>query len=426
MSGSEGAKYTQMNPSQDQAQKQEQNQTQGQVKNQTRNQAQNQVQNQTQNQIQNQPLNQPGIRTGQRDVSLDVIRIAAFVLVPSVHFFLQSEYYDTPICGTRMCLMTVVLSFCMTCVPLFLLLTGFLESQRRIALTRDSLLRFYSKLIGIFCVYLIATALIVLFRCTYLGEQLGGRGILDAALGFRHYSWYVEMYLGLALLIPFLNVLWNGIREQTAHRALLVILCFLTMLPGILDIIGLDFTPGWWKEMYPLTYYFIGAYLQRYDHAGQTKACSAQRGNSVRILLMLLGCVLLISAYSIRRSDRMVLASGDWNGWGGLMYTAETVLLFRLLRSLDYSWIGERGRKALQRLASLTFAAYLLSWIPDHISYPRLIQSVSPMELRFSWFLPVVLISIVTSLLLAAVVVPVADQCSRILRHWLGKVLHVD
>lgn len=59
----------------------------------------------------------------QRDIGLDLTRILAFLAVPSVHFFLNSTYYDTAIVGPRMALMTVMrtalwsASPCICCSP---------------------------------------------------------------------------------------------------------------------------------------------------------------------------------------------------------------------------------------------------------------------------------------------------------------------
>lgn len=95
---------------------------------------------------------------------MDRIRFLAFILVPAVHFFLNSEYYITPVSGMSMYLMTVVLTFCMTCVPLFLLLTGYLESTRRIPLSVRGLWGFYRKLVSVYVVYLLVSVLVLAFR----------------------------------------------------------------------------------------------------------------------------------------------------------------------------------------------------------------------------------------------------------------------
>ncbi len=108
----------------------------------------------------------------------------------------------------------------------------------------------------------------------------------------------------------------------------------------------------------------------------------------------------------------MIFAAGDWNGWGSLMHTADAVLLFQLIRSLDASTVPERRRRILAKLSSLTFAAYLLSWLPDQVLYPVLNERVPQMVLRLWFYLPVVLASVGISLILAAIVTPAAKALS--------------
>ncbi len=356
----------------------------------------------------------------EREMSMDRIRVLAFVLVPAVHFFLNSEYYITPVSGMSMYLMTVVLTFCMTCVPLFLLLTGYLESARRIPLSARGLWGFYRKLVSVYVIYLLVSVLVLAFRYGIRGERLGKIAGIEAIFGFQHYSWYVEMYLGLALLIPFLNVLWRSIPDRAGHRALLAVLLVLTVLPSVMDMTGHALLPDWWKELYPLTYYCIGAYLREYDGAdAEEKGIRwiGRKSGPGRLLSFLVICVVLGGIYSIVRNHNMIFAAGDWNGWGSLMHTADAVLLFQLIRSLDASKVPDRRRRILAKLSSLTFAAYLLSWLPDQVLYPVLNERVPQMVLRFRFYLPVVLASVGISFVLSAAVTPAAKALTaRILR----------
>ena len=92
----------------------------------------------------------------QRDIGLDLTRILAFLAVPSVHFFLNSTYYDTAIVGPRMALMTVMRTAFMVCVPLYMLLSGYLSAGKHIPLTRSGLLGYYKKLLPIFLTYAVS------------------------------------------------------------------------------------------------------------------------------------------------------------------------------------------------------------------------------------------------------------------------------
>ena len=81
--------------------------------------------------------------TRKRDVSLDITRIIAFVSVPAIHFFLNSGYYNVPLEGKRMYLMTYGRTFFMVCVPLFMILSGYLMVTKDIKLEKKSILKFY-------------------------------------------------------------------------------------------------------------------------------------------------------------------------------------------------------------------------------------------------------------------------------------------
>ena len=172
----------------------------------------------------------------QRDIGLDLTRILAFLAVPSVHFFLNSTYYDTAIVGPRMALMTVMRTAFMVCVPLYMLLSGYLSAEKHIPLTRPGLLGYYKKLLPIFLTYALSTGVILLYRALWLGEEQTILSAVKNLLSFQQYSWYMNMYFGLLLLTPFLNALWQSLATPAARRALLAVLLVLTVLPA--DFVG--------------------------------------------------------------------------------------------------------------------------------------------------------------------------------------------
>lgn len=59
------------------------------------------------------------MRAIKRNPAADLIRILAFFLVVSVHFFLNNGFYSTIVEGERMFIMTIMRSFFIICVPLF-------------------------------------------------------------------------------------------------------------------------------------------------------------------------------------------------------------------------------------------------------------------------------------------------------------------
>ena len=65
-----------------------------------------------------------------RDYSLDLVRIFAVVMVVSNHFFLLNGFYYEIVQGKRMYALNLMRTFSLTCVPLFLVLTGYLMCQK--------------------------------------------------------------------------------------------------------------------------------------------------------------------------------------------------------------------------------------------------------------------------------------------------------
>ena len=73
------------------------------------------------------------IDLSRRSSALDITRIVALFTVISVHFFLNNGFYSEPMFGKRMLVMTVMRSAFMICVPLFIMLTGYLMSRKSLS-----------------------------------------------------------------------------------------------------------------------------------------------------------------------------------------------------------------------------------------------------------------------------------------------------
>ena len=361
-------------------------------------------------------------KEGQRehDTGLDVVRLVAFLTVPGVHFFLNSGFYNEPVKSAAMYGMTLVRTLCMVCVPLFLLLTGYLESRREIAITGRSLWRFYRKLVGVWVIYALAAAVKIIFRYIWM-EPLGVRGSLSYLLSYQDYSWYVEMYLWLALMIPFLNLLWRAIPDRRGRQLLLLVLLVSVCVPGIVNGFGTKVLPEWSDKAYPVLYYYVGAYLRETEGHSPLPLC---HDSCNKYFLFFLGVVLLNGICVIVTSCGSAVSMDAYGSeWYSLLNVAMAVFAFRWLHSVDYSGLSERWKSILKYLASLTYAAYLLSWIPDNLIYPWLTARTEDMETRSLWYLPAVLSVAALSVLLSAVITPIGHWlaekvCGRIEQKW--------
>ncbi len=107
------------------------------------------------------------------DLNLDITRIIAFFCVPGIHFFQNSGFYDEPIKGVSMYSMVYLRTLCAICVPLFILITGYLMSMKIVELKPNALLGFYKRLIPILAGYYLSTCIIFVARKVILSESIG-------------------------------------------------------------------------------------------------------------------------------------------------------------------------------------------------------------------------------------------------------------
>ena len=337
------------------------------------------------------------IKIEKRTASLDLARLSALFCVISVHFFLHNGYYGEPCNGWRMYLLTLLRCSFMVCIPLFLLLTGYLLNGRTFC--KKHYLGI-DKTIG---VYLLCSVLCVVMKKYYFNlPETSWFNVLDFT-GCT-YGWYVEMYIGLYMLIPLLNLIWRGLETKRQRQALLLIFVLTAQLPTVVNYFDWK-TPGaladpaqaqqyyqliprYWTVLYPFSYYFIGCYLREYP---------VKLKKSVNVAAYLL-CVVLFGSFAFYHSGSGTFISGAWQNWESLFLLPCGVLLFVFFLNLDTSGWRKTPRKLLAAASEVSFGAYLLSCLFDKLFYDRLDEMGLAFFDRLKYF-PVVLLTLLLSLL---------------------------
>lgn len=338
-----------------------------------------------------------------RNTALDITRIVALFTVISVHFFLNNGFYGETVRGWEMYVMTVMRSGFMVCVPLFITLTGYLMCRKTFCAG------YYRGIVKTLAIYVLASFACLIFKVVCFHYSYSAESVLFGVLGFSaaNYSWYIEMYIGLFLLIPFINLMYNGLPTKKAKLALVGTLLLLSSLPSIFNIYNFyrdgwwanprssaeyqQILPDWWTMLYPFTYYFIGAFLREFP------AKMKKRWN----LLLLIGAVLLFGSFNYYRSYGGDFIWAKYNDWYGLPNVIMTTLLFIFLSERNTGRFPMWLKKLLAHLSDLCLGAYLVSYIFDRLIYSELVQEVPLVESRLVWYLPVVLVVFLLSLLLS-------------------------
>lgn len=342
----------------------------------------------------------------QRNYSLDLIRSIALFTVVSVHFFKWNGFYSQPIVGKRMFVMLLMRTAFMVCVPLFILLTGYLMERKKLSR------QYYTGITKTLGIYVLSSIACTLFKWLYLHKKYKLIDILFDLLGFSgaEYAWYVNMYIGLFLLIPFLNSIYQNLISKKQKQILLLTLLFLTVAPSVLNIYNFRTTgwwqqpslstkyaqiiPNWWGRVYPITYYFFGCYLKEYG-------LKLKKGTNLFLLFLTIFFQTLFMYY---RSYATTFMKGAYEGWSALPTVISAILFFNLLKNVDLSQENIVIKKIIKQISDLSFGAYLLSFIFDKIFYPILNNHVPFVTDRLNYYPLVVPLIFVCSLIASYVV----------------------
>lgn len=342
-----------------------------------------------------------------RNLPLDLIRVLAFLSVVSGHFFKETGYYSLPMNNPPMFFWSMIRETNMLCIPIFIMLSGWLMKSRRPNVAH------YIRLIPTFLIYVLISALTLFYRWHFVGEPFTLITGLLAILDFTAvpYAWYVEMYIGLFLLAPFLNILWANLDDR-AKKILLAVLILMTSLPRAFLCVNLHILPSWWIAMYPVAYYFIGSWLREDMEEKPPKKAGLA-------LLIFLAGVITSATMSFCFAGGGVFCWGEWQEFGMPQYLVASVCLFRLEYMLG-GLIGGKGRAQepvdipgrfslaggfawfLGKLSKYSFGAYLFSYLADHIFYYKL-RIWEPVDTaRLLWY-PVAIPVIAAAALIASI-----------------------
>lgn len=200
-----------------------------------------------------------------RIAGLDIIKALAAFFVVSVHFLLNTNFYEMKLHGYGMIILTALRHFLLTCVPLFLLSTGYLNRNKEP--NKD----YYKGITKVLISYFFIAVICIIARKFYFGEEQRIFSWIASIFNFsaNGYAWYIEMYIGLFLLIPYLNKLYKSLDTKDKKKGLIFTFIAITTLPSIINGIRildsrLFALPDWWINFYPITYYFIGSYIAEY------------------------------------------------------------------------------------------------------------------------------------------------------------------
>lgn len=215
----------------------------------------------------------------ERDSRIDALRLIALACLVVLHYLYRCDLYNFQIIGVKGYVFCLLRAIGTCCIPLFMLITGYLLADRQYKKGH------YWKLSKVLAIYFIASVISnlvsVLFPNTFLSldETVSLGGFILHFLNYHGcpYAWYIELYIGVFLLSPFINLLWQNL-DETMKKTLLYIMLLSTAVPSLVNIYRIgdiswwirpsvnsfydQIIPQYWVGLWPFTYYLIGARLK--------------------------------------------------------------------------------------------------------------------------------------------------------------------
>lgn len=354
-----------------------------------------------------------------RSSSLDIVRIAAVFTVLSVHFFLHNGFYSQTVQGAPMYIAVTMRTLFSVCVPLFIILTGYLMCKKTLSK------KYYSGITKTLVVFVLSTIACILFKYFSVRyfpdlvfvnsfesyDKLSLNTFIFGTLDFTgaNYSWYIEMYIGLFLIAPFLNLAYGKLKSKRQKQVLVCTFIFLTILPSLFNIFNFDsaqwwtnptssdefqkLIPSWWTGFYPLTFYFTGAYLREYGFKIKTST----------LFVTFLFALFIFSTFNFFRSYGTTFKSGSYVYWYGFEPYVMSVMLFMLITRIKTDKFSDTAKFVLWKISDLALGIYLISFIFDEFVYNALTNLVPTMTDRIPYYFVTVPIVFILSAAASAV-----------------------
>ena len=280
----------------------------------------------------------------ERETGIDLFRLLGLLFVNGLHAFLYNGFYSAPQAGAALWLANSFRWLFFGCNGMFMLLTGYLKTKK--AWGKG----YYKGLLAVLVGYALTCVISYPIRYFLIGEKDGLSVWVERFFTFSNYAWYVEMYIGLILISPLINLALDSLQSSKSVWLLTGSVVLATNLPSITP---LKLLPDWWVNMYPIGYYMIGAAIRRTNP--KIPAMAGLLGTA--LCAMGMGLASLLTAGGGKFNDGF--SQGGYGGfWTTLMVTCLFLGVYRLKA-------GKRAGKVLSFCAAGVFEGYILSRLLD-------------------------------------------------------------
>lgn len=312
-----------------------------------------------------------------RVFELDLVRCLAIIFVIAGHFFsINTEFRTTLFYGEpSMVLQGMVKMLFGAGVPLFIMLTGFLNAHKN-----EYSWKYVLGMKKVVLAYLFFSLMTIIFRKYYMGEVASwtqwGLRVLDFSV--IPYSWYIEMWIGLYLLTPLLNRCYDGLGGSGVQiRWMIGILYVITAMPIFTNRYDLYILPGYWVKCYPILFFMVGRYIK---DGGFEKL----KNWWLMVFILMICLINPLVSFVCAKGHTMLNIAGDPDAMLGVPMSVAVFLLIYRFKKVNL-W-NKVTKWIVTRISILSLDIYLCCYIADRLVYPYFLSHYFDNQSNFGWF----------------------------------------
>lgn len=291
--------------------------------------------------------------------NIDLIKVIASFSVTAVHFRNRVERnIPVELIGRKVQLFfSLDYALFIFAVPLFILVTGFLSTFKK----DDN--KHFITILKTYLMYMFM-ALVSYKFMVFLGirDNLPLGTMIKEAMMFNLISgWYIELYLGLVLFMPYLNIISDSLSKE-AFKRMIFVLILVSSIPSFINKYPFTsrfiYLPNFYKNLYPIIYYFIGSYIRRHINFDTIRV----KKFALMYLVSLVSITMILFTYA---NPYTYTADGYYASiLNVILATSFFIYIYFKTQNFNSSIISY--------ISKFTLGTYIMSLPIDRIVYPKL------------------------------------------------------
>ncbi|MDE8071947.1 acyltransferase family protein [Erysipelothrix rhusiopathiae] len=278
-----------------------------------------------------------------RSYGLDLLKFFAAAMVIAVHHFNTIGFYNIKYTGGKtMYLATSIYIITLTCVPLFLISTGYLLQGRKIEKKHFTKILYF--LIEVALIYLLGILVSLLMNDNFTllnWVKIWIKSLLNPA-------YYIGLYFSIYLVSPFLNRFFISLSDKEKNLFMIVLIVCISLPIALNKVFHISFFDTRPSAIWSVMYYFVGLYIYHFQPHIKYKKL---------FLILILNSIiygLIISHYRVGNTYEHVMG----------YYQNPFVLINAYLITVGLYKVQINNfilKKGISILSSMTLSFYILS-----------------------------------------------------------------